>query len=303
VTGAVRNPTFDSEAVSTSIKVRSFGQWLKYLSHEDAFRRNPIGVLARLALWRGITAFDHEPMRVDLPTYDVSIVIPPEWRGIAKLIFAYRELYDRELVWLSKQVRTGSVTVDIGASYGLYSIVAARAAGESGLVLSFEPASSTYKILEENVALNNLSNVRLFRCALGNRDDEVPLYHHPDSSRNSLGVISGMSGTSESVRMTTLEYVCRKAGIVGIDLIKIDVEGAEEKALKGCLPILELTRPRIIIEINPPRATAIGLAADGAWRMLLDLEYRLHVIEADGTLREIVSLPDRPINVIALPRT
>lgn len=284
-----------------NITIAAVGERLRYLSREDAFRRNPVGVLARLALWRVITAVSCKPMRVKLPAYEVCIMIPPKWRGIAKLIFAYRELYDRELVWLSKNVHPGSITVDVGANYGIYSIVAAKAAADSGQVLSFEPAASTFKILEKNVALNNLTNVQLFDCALGDRDDEVPLYHHPDSSRNSLGEVRGMSGTSESVRMTTLEQVCRKTGIARIDLIKIDVEGAEETALKGCLPILENSKPKIIIEINPPRAAAIGLAADGAWRILLDLGYRLHEIDAVGGLREVASLPDRPINVIALP--
>jgi hypothetical protein len=46
-----------------------------------------------------------------------------------------------------------------------------------------------------------------------------------------------------------------------------------------------------------------GESTIGAFFGLRDLDYRLHVIEADGALREIVSLPDRPINVIALPRT
>jgi FkbM family methyltransferase len=287
---------------SMTTTVTSLSQQLKYLSHEDAFRRNPVAVLARLAWWRGITALGRKPTRVDLPGYNVSIEIPPRWRGIAKLIFAYRELYDRELVWLSKNVRPGSVTVDVGANYGIYSIVAAKAAGASGLVLSFEPAAETFEILEKNIALNHLTNVRLFNCALGDREDDVPLYHHPDASRNSLGAVTGMSGTSETVRMTTLEVVCLKPETTRIDLLKIDVEGAEETTLRGCLPILRLSRPRLIIEINPPRAAAIGLAADGAWRMLLELGYRLHELEANGELREVISLPDRPVNLIAIPR-
>lgn len=278
-----------------------FGQ-LKYLAGEDAFRKDPIRVLGRLALWRGITARTRSPMRVNLPAYGITIEIPPQWRGIAKLIFAYRELYDRELVWLARNVHPGSTIVDVGASFGLYSMVAAKATGETGRVLSFEPTVKTFEFLERNIALNRLTNVVAFNCALGDRDDEVPLYHHPDSSRNSLGRVEGMCGTTETVQMTTLSRACLESKIQGIDLIKIDVEGAEETTLRGCLPILQLTRPRMIIEINPPRAEAIGLRPDGSWRILVDLDYRLHHLEADGSLRDVDSLPDRPTNLIAIPR-
>jgi len=280
----------------------SISEQIRYLRGEDAFRKDPLGVLGRLALWRGVTVLSRNPTRVDLPMYKVSIEIPPEWRGIAKLIFAYRELYDRELVWLAKNVQPGSITVDVGASFGLYTIVAARAAGEFGRVLSFEPALRTFDVLKRNIALNRFTNVSIFNCALGDRDAEVPFYHHPDSSRNSLGLVEGMSGTSETVRMTTLSRVCESLGITQVDFLKIDVEGAEETTLRGCLPMIEASRPRIIIEINPPRAIAIGLRPDGAWRMLLDLDYRLQHLEAYGHMRDVVAMPDHPINLIATPR-
>ncbi len=278
-----------------------FTQQLKYLAGEDAFRKNPLAVLGRLAMWRGVTALSRHPTRVELSGYRVSIEIPPEWRGIAKLIFAYRELYDRELVWLSKNVLPGATVIDIGASFGLYSIVAARAAQESGRVLSFEPTLRTFNLLRRNIAINHLTNVELFNCALGDREDEVRLFHHPDSSRNSLGLIGGMTGTSEPVRMTTLAQVCEAWNISHVDVLKIDVEGAEETTVRGSLPILEASRPRMIIEINPPRAAAIGLRADGSWRMLLDLGYRFHQLEASGKMREVRTMPEGPMNLIAIP--
>jgi hypothetical protein len=58
----------------------------------------------------------------------------------------------------------------------------------------------------------------------------------------------------------------------------------------------------VIVEINPPRAAAMGMAADGAWQMLRALGYRLHEITASGEIRVLASsLSDHPINVIALP--
>jgi len=72
----------------------------------------------------------------------VSIAIAPEWHGTSKIIFAFRKLYDRELIWLSRNVEPGFVTVDIGAHFGIYTLVAARAAEATGEVYSFEPAAA-----------------------------------------------------------------------------------------------------------------------------------------------------------------
>ena len=276
-------------------------QQIKYLAGQDAFRRNPASVLGRLLLWRAISAVSHKKVVVKLPGYGVSMAVPSEWRGIAKLIFAYRELYDRELVWLFKNVRAGFYVADIGASFGIYTVVAARAAGPSGKVFSFEPAASTFEILKTNVELNSLTNVHSFRCAIGEHDEETQLYHHRDSSRNSLGRTAAMTGTSESVQKTTLSNVLARAGIVRIDIIKIDVEGMEEMALKGCSTIVERARPKIIIELNPSRASTIGLRADGAWELLRSLRYKMFEIGSGGELLGIDRPPQHLVNVVAFP--
>jgi len=278
-----------------------FSRQAKYLTGQDAFRRNPAFVLGRLLAWRTITAVSHKKVIIKLPGYGVSMAIPSEWPGIAKLIFAYRELYDRELVWMSRNVRPGFHVADVGASFGIYTLVAARAAGPSGKIFSFEPAGSTFDILRTNVELNCLANVHTFRCAIGEADGEVELYHHRDSSRNSLGRTTAMSGSSEPVHKTTLSNVLANAGIDRIDLIKMDVEGMEEMALKGSSTIIERSRPKIIIELNPGRASAIGLNADGAWELLRSLRYSMYEIASGGELLKVIRPPQHLVNVVAFP--
>lgn len=289
----------DRDRSGWKLTTKQLSGQVKYLVGQDAFRRRPASVLGRLLAWRAISAVSHKKVIVKLPGYGVSIAIPSEWPGIAKLIYAYRELYDRELVWLSRNVHPGFYVADIGASFGIYTLVAARAAGPSGQIFSFEPAASTFDILKANVELNCLTNVRIFRCAIGEDDGEVELYHHRDSSRNSLGRTAAMSGTSESVHKRTLSNFLAEAGIAKIDLIKIDVEGMEEMALKGCSTILERARSKIIIELNPGRASAIGLHADGAWELLRSLRYKMYEIGRGGELVGVDRPPKHLVNVVA----
>jgi len=110
-----------------------------------------------------------------------------------------------------------------------------------------------------------------------------------------------MTGARESIQMTTLSDILDKTGVEKIDLIKIDVEGAEKMTLKGCARILEKARPRIIIELNPTLAAASGLRADGAWRMLVSLGYKMYEIDDVASLCRIDRCPHQLINVLAFP--
>src|SRR6266700_1510309 len=63
-------------------------------------------------------------------------------------------------------LRPGDVFIDIGANIGWYTVMSALTVGRSGHVFAFEPAGDNADLLERNVALNRLDNVKLFRCAL-----------------------------------------------------------------------------------------------------------------------------------------
>src|ERR1043165_1953864 len=76
---------------------------------------------------------------------------------------------------LFERVTSGDTYWDIGASIGLYSVLLAKAVGEKGAVVAFEPEPRSFQRLEQNVALNRLNNVRLFRNALGRSREKMRL--------------------------------------------------------------------------------------------------------------------------------
>ena len=69
---------------------------------------------------------------------------------------------------LLELLKEGDCAYDIGASVGSHSILMARKVGPVGLIVSFEPEPNSFQVLEKNVALNHLENIRLFPVALGN---------------------------------------------------------------------------------------------------------------------------------------
>lgn len=216
------------------------------------------------------------------------------------MIYVAREYYEPELIAMERFLRPGGVAVDAGACLGIYTCVAGRLVGDSGLVLAFEPVLDSFSVLVRNLAINRLANVVAFRKALANWEGRTCLYRHDGRADSfSLGLAEGVE--CQEVSVTTLDRVAASEGIDRVDLIKMDVEGAEELVLRGATSLLLRGRPVVVMEINPRAATRLGLRADGAWILLKDMGYDFFLATGAGELREV----DRPPpagNVVAIPR-
>ena len=152
----------------------------------------------------------------------------------------YFERY--ELDFAVNCLQPGMTFVDIGANVGLFSIPAAKKL-QRGNVYAFEPASSTFQLLINNVRLNQLDNVHLVRSALGDYRGEAVL-HLNVPGKDGLNTIgrpthdcSEVVGT-ERVPVTTLDAFLQSSGIAHVDLLKVDVEGAELLVFRGAAELL-----------------------------------------------------------------
>lgn len=270
---------------------------MDWLRQQEGFKGHPARVLARLAAWRLICAFNR-PATVDLKQLDIRLVLPPEWRGCAKLIYAFREKYEPEVLWLSRYLRPGQVVVDGGASIGIYSLLASKVVGDTGLVLAFEPAAQTFRALQANVAANGGSNVQAINSALADRTGPALLALHSDPARHSLAVTSG---ATETIDLTTLDHVVQDRQLQGVDFIKLDVEGAEELVLMGAMSTLKHSRPVVMFEVNSARCHGQGLRVDGAWTVLQNLGYEFWGLTKRRTLVPMTSIPTVVANVVAMP--
>jgi FkbM family methyltransferase len=273
-------------------------KWL-FLEGHPAYRRSPAQVMFRLLRWR-LHCFLKAPAIVELPPYGVRLFLPPHWRGIGKLIFAFRENYEPELSCLSEYLSEGSIFVDVGANLGIYTVAAARRVGESGRVISFEPASNTFSILQRNITLNHLNNVIATQLALADKEGTRSLFYHVDASRHSLAENESIG--FETITTIGLDTFLSRNQIVRVNLMKIDVEGAEELVLRGAVEVLEKSRPVIVFEINSLLSLRLGLKPDGALTLLSRLGYSFYKIDRFGKLRAVVPDLSRVDNIVAIHR-
>lgn len=156
------------------------------------------------------------------------------------------------------------VFVDIGANVGLYTITAAMALGPKGTVLSFEPNPGTMERLHVNVgesfAGNNAApDIRLLGLGVADRDSEFEL-RIDQSNLGASSIATRHRSRSASSQAKTVVVQCRpllnilsEQGVNKIDILKIDIEGAEDIALAPYIQASpeELLARTIIIENSP----------------------------------------------------
>ena len=265
------------------------------------FRRSPARWLLRLLGWR-LRCFLSWPAVIELPRWQAQFLLPAEWGGAATTtIFMAREDYDLESRYLDRFIAPGDVVVDAGAGLGIYTVGTAKLVGAEGRVLAFEPGRESFSVLERNIKLNLPNNVRCFRSALSERDGMARLFHH-ENRPVSYSLESGKNteGFWEQTRTITLDTVAEQQGITRLDLLKMDVEGAEELVLEGGRALLRHSRPTILFETSPGGARRLGLAPDGAWQALAKLGYRFFSLRPKGILSPLGVWPGRTMNVVAL---
>lgn len=164
--------------------------------------------------------------------------------------FAYGSWEPEVVDAISRVVRPGMRVIDIGAHGGFYALLLAKLVGASGAVVAFEPLPANFRMLEENVAMNGLSNVTLERSAVCSHSGQFEL-EVPDVDAAAL---AGPVGDSEQAKAMTVPCVSLDDYFSPqrdrTDFIKMDVEGAEGDVLKGAKNIMVLYHPTMMIELH-----------------------------------------------------
>jgi len=151
---------------------------------------------------------------------------------------------------IDRTAALGMTAADIGAQSGFYTLLLSRRVGPQGKVFAFEPLPANYRLLEENLRLNNIENVLVRREAVADRSGELTFEFPPDKRSLVAGPVLPEDNTGTlSVNCISLDdFVARQE--IKLDLIKMDVEGAEGSVLEGAVNTLQQFHPILIIELH-----------------------------------------------------
>lgn len=229
-------------------------------------------------------------------------IVIEDFCGGAKFICRLGEHMGSQIYWrgsysgpqlkvLASRLRPGGVFIDLGANQREFSVCAARLVGERGRVYAFEPSPVMQRRLRSNVSLNGFVQVCIEAVAVADKPGRLTLFSATGifgdgTTHDGLPTLyergDEVATSTVEVPVTTLDEWQTPRNIEHVDVIKMDIEGAELPALKGGLRLIQRFRPVLFIELNAATSRAAGYSMQDLVAWLHEQDYELQRIDDDG---------------------
>lgn len=242
-------------------------------------------------------AFRRATTETRITDFDGDLVIDLRLSEHMQRRIFWMDYYNQDIIALLKNIlRPGMVLIDVGANIGEITLVAAKLVGSTGKVIAFEPMTDIAASLEHNIANNHLHQVEVTRLGLAESESVAVIYSscgqgQPRDHHQGLGSLYGGQSPDdlpvESIQLTSLDAYLESNPIRRLDVLKVDIEGAELPCLKGAARTLELHRPSLIIEVQEQTSQTAGYDQRDILRFLSQFGYSFHVIGRGGSLTPI----------------
>jgi FkbM family methyltransferase len=165
----------------------------------------------------------------------------------------------------SDLIEPNAIVLDIGASFGLYSLVAGRRVGPNGKVFAFEPSRAA-DVLADHIKLNGLEDrIEIIPVVISDTVGSIEFWEAGNTRLASLsraaaarGEKPGQGAIRRVCQSTTVDAFCEERGITP-DLLKVDVEGAEALVLRGAERFLRMGQGHVVLEVHPGALSAFGV--------------------------------------------
>ena len=234
----------------------------------------------RLAIWDYFNRYRlQRPIIMDW--YNGSRTYVYIGNDISRCLFVGGCIDPNEFAFLDRVIDPGMVFIDVGANDGLYTLFAAP---RVGTVLAIEPSSREFERLRANIELNRLRNVIALQVALSDLPGEGTLcvggYEH--EGQNTLGEFSYVGvelGYKEKVELKRLDDLVDQAGLKNVDIIKLDLEGAEFSVLRGAMRTMTVFRPLLLLELSDVALKRQGSTAGEVVSLLQSLGYEIYTFD------------------------
>ena len=207
-----------------------------------------------------------------------------------------------EMKFLLAYLRPGDHFLDVGANAGVYTILAAGCIGNGGSIDAFEPMEGMARRIEEQAELNDAKNIQVHRLAVGDQNGTVEFGFSTSDAmmhikRDREAVPDGIQ--VQSIRLD--DFQPDKEYAMG----KMDIEGAEPLAFKGCTKRLHQANPPVWLLELAGYSTFYGMTTDGVVALLNSEGYDCAIYDPQRTQLLYTDQPWKHAvqNVLAISRT
>ncbi len=146
-------------------------------------------------------------------------------------------------------IEQGDILINAGAG-GVYwfknALSLSDAVGPDGKIIGFEPDPTQFEFFKDELAEKNVKNADLYQLGLWDKPDTMTFYLKSDGASS---LVHNFELESIKVDVVDLDSFCKEHNIDKIDFIKMDIEGAEQRALKGAENILRTHKPKLAISV------------------------------------------------------
>jgi len=227
--------------------------------------------------------------------------------------------YEKETADLLRQfIRPGMTVIDVGAHIDYYTRLFSKLMNDTGRVIAFEPHPKTFEILRKNTS--KLTNVMLAQCAVAEGSGKATLYdaltntggaalHYPEAhvaweqerlgkSEISPRVLMGFPASTFEVDTVSLDDYLQQSNTHNVDVIKLDIEGAEVSALKGMKKLIETTDHLVLtMEFHPHVLQASGndpwetllLLREQGFQEIIAVELEINILQDETLTKQLIA--------------
>lgn len=185
--------------------------------------------------------------------------------GVGQMLALCGEYSEGEVALFRRFIRWGDVVISAGGNIGAHLVPLSKIVGSDGRVITFEPQSFLWPLLEENMRVNGCGNVEVHHAGLGDAPGEGHLANADPTVPNNFGGLhliregdvvgnnaGGMTIVREGMVSTTAVAIrtIDSLELARLDFLMLDVEGYEEAALRGAAATIARCRPLLYVEID-----------------------------------------------------
>lgn len=187
-------------------------------------------------------------------------------------------VYESPLVRvLEERLSAGGTFVDLGANEGYFAVLGGRRVGPTGRVVAVEPQARLMPVIRANLELNGVTWARVVEAAVAERPGTRQLFLAGSTNTGASGFFRSTRYhlPTVEVRTLTLGALLEESGVEEVDLLKVDVEGAELSVLEGGREVLASGRIRALtLDVHAATLTGGGLDPDAPRRLLREAGFR-----------------------------
>lgn len=193
-------------------------------------------------------------------------------------LLIYNNSYDGFLEYGHNFLEPSDIAIDGGANQGVYSCSIAKQIGGNGKIIAIEPLSEPVKMFKENIKLNNFKNILIEKCALWKKNTNGKIYFNKDDYGQAS--IVNKSKLFEKIKLKKLDDIVTKHNLKEVNLIKLDLQGAEIFAIEGAEKTISKFKPILYLECDKFSFKKVS-------KKLKKHNYRSFALRHNGELEQI----------------